>query len=52
MSRRADLPETQVASATRISEASVKAHAARAMSSLRAELRQAGEDDGRISLTN
>ena len=38
----ADLPETQVASATRISEASVEAHAARAMSSLRAELHEAG----------
>ena len=39
----ADLPETQVASATRISEAAVRAHADRAMSSLRAELRQAGD---------
>ena len=39
----ADLPETQVASATRISEAAVRAHADRAMSSLRAELRRAGD---------
>jgi RNA polymerase sigma-70 factor (sigma-E family) len=38
----ADLPETEVASATGISEAAVKAHAARAMSSLRAVLQQAG----------
>ena len=37
----ADLPETQVASATGISEGAVKVHAARAMSSLRAELRKA-----------
>jgi len=36
----ADLPETQVASATGISEGAVKVHAARAMSSLRAELGQ------------
>ena len=36
----ADLPETQVALATGISAGAVKAHAARAMSSLRAELRQ------------
>jgi RNA polymerase sigma-70 factor (sigma-E family) len=39
----ADLPETQIASATGISEGAVKAHAARAMSSLRAELHQAGD---------
>jgi RNA polymerase sigma-70 factor (sigma-E family) len=39
----ADLPETQVASATGISEAAVKAHAARAMSSLRAVLQRAGD---------
>ena len=39
----ADLPETQVASATGISEGAVKAHAARAMSSLRDELRKAGD---------
>jgi DNA-directed RNA polymerase specialized sigma24 family protein len=38
----ADLPVTQVASATGISEGAVKVHAARAMSSLRAELRKAG----------
>ena len=38
----ADLPETQVASATGISETAVKAYAAQAMSSLRTELRQAG----------
>ena len=37
----ADLPATQVASATGISEGAVKVHAARAMSSLRAELGQA-----------
>jgi RNA polymerase sigma-70 factor (sigma-E family) len=36
----ADLPETQVASATGISAGAVKAHATRAMSSLRAELRK------------
>ena len=36
----ADLPETQVASATGISEGAVKVHAARAMSPLRAELGQ------------
>jgi RNA polymerase sigma-70 factor (sigma-E family) len=36
----ADLPETQVASATGISEDAVKAHAARALSSLRTELRK------------
>jgi RNA polymerase sigma-70 factor (sigma-E family) len=36
----ADLPETQVASATGISAGAVRAHAARAMSSLRAELRK------------
>jgi RNA polymerase sigma-70 factor (sigma-E family) len=34
----ADLPETQVASATGISEAAVRSHTAEAMSSLRAEL--------------
>jgi RNA polymerase sigma factor (sigma-70 family) len=39
----ADLPETQVASATGISEAAVRAHAARAMSSLRAVLPRAGD---------
>jgi RNA polymerase sigma-70 factor (sigma-E family) len=39
----ADLPETQVALATGISEAAVKAHAARAMSSLRAVLQRAGD---------
>jgi RNA polymerase sigma-70 factor (sigma-E family) len=39
----ADLPETQVASATGISQGAVKAHAARAMSSLRAELRKAAD---------
>jgi RNA polymerase sigma-70 factor (sigma-E family) len=38
----ADLPEPQVASATGISEGTVKAHAAQALSSLRAELGQAG----------
>ena len=38
----ADLPETQVALATGISEGAVKVHAARAMSSLRTELRKAG----------
>lgn len=38
----ADLPETQVASATGISETAVKAYAAQAMSSLRTELRRAG----------
>lgn len=37
----ADLPETQVASATGISEGAVKAHAARAISSLRTELGKA-----------
>jgi RNA polymerase sigma-70 factor (sigma-E family) len=36
----ADLPETQVASATGISEGAVQAHAARALTSLRAELRE------------
>ena len=39
----ADLPETQVASATGISAGAVKAHAAQAMSSLRAELRKPGD---------
>jgi DNA-directed RNA polymerase specialized sigma24 family protein len=39
----ADLPETEVASATGISEAAVKAHAARAMSSLRTVLQRAGD---------
>ena len=39
----ADLPETQVASATGISEGAVKVHAARAMSWLRDELRKAGD---------
>lgn len=38
----ADLPETQVASATGISETAVKAYTSRAMSALRAELRKAG----------
>jgi len=38
----ADLPETQVASATGISETAVKAYAALAMSSLRTELGKAG----------
>jgi RNA polymerase sigma-70 factor (sigma-E family) len=38
----ADLPETQVASATGMSETAVKAYTARAMASLRAELRKAG----------
>jgi len=38
----ADLPETQVASATGISETAVKAYTARAMSSLRTELCKAG----------
>ena len=38
----ADLPETQVASATGISETAVKAYAAQAMSSLRTELRRTG----------
>jgi RNA polymerase sigma-70 factor (sigma-E family) len=39
----ADLPETEVASATGISEAAVKANAARAMSSLRTVLQRAGD---------
>jgi len=39
----ADLPETQAALAIGISEAAVRVNAARAMSSLRAELRKAGE---------
>jgi RNA polymerase sigma-70 factor (sigma-E family) len=39
----ADLPVTQVASATGISTGAVKVHAARAMSSLRAELGKAGD---------
>ena len=38
-----DLPEAEVASATGISTAAVRSHAARAMSALRAELRPAGE---------
>jgi RNA polymerase sigma-70 factor (sigma-E family) len=38
----ADLPATQIAAATGISQGAVKAHTARAMSSLRAELRKAG----------
>jgi RNA polymerase sigma-70 factor (sigma-E family) len=42
----ADLPETQVASATGISEGAVRVHAARAMSSLRTELRKAGSASG------
>jgi RNA polymerase sigma-70 factor (sigma-E family) len=37
----ADLPETQVASATGISESAVKTHVARAMSALRTELHKA-----------
>jgi DNA-directed RNA polymerase specialized sigma24 family protein len=39
----ADLPETEVASATGISEAAVKAHAAQAMSSLRTVLQRPGD---------
>jgi RNA polymerase sigma factor (sigma-70 family) len=39
----ADLPETQIASATGISEDAVRSHTAQAMSSLRAEL---GRDSG------
>lgn len=39
----ADLPEAEIASATGISRAAVRSHAARAMSSLHAELRPAGE---------
>jgi RNA polymerase sigma-70 factor (sigma-E family) len=39
----ADLPETQIASATGISEGAVKVHAARAISSLRAELLKASD---------
>jgi RNA polymerase sigma factor (sigma-70 family) len=39
----ADLPETEVASATGISQAAVKAQAAQAMSSLRAVLQRAGD---------
>jgi DNA-directed RNA polymerase specialized sigma24 family protein len=39
----ANLPETEVASATGISEATVKAHAARAVSSLRAVLQRAAD---------
>ena len=38
----ADLPATQIASATGISEGAVKVHTARAMSSLRAELQKDG----------
>ena len=38
----ADLPETQVASATGISETAVQAYTSRAMSALRAELRKDG----------
>jgi len=38
----ADLPETQVASATGVSETAVKAYTVRAMSSLQTELRKAG----------
>jgi DNA-directed RNA polymerase specialized sigma24 family protein len=38
-----DLPEAEIASATGISPAAVRSHAARAMSSLRADLRPAGE---------
>ena len=39
----ADLPEAEIASATGISRAAVRSHAAQAMSSLHAELRLAGE---------
>jgi RNA polymerase sigma-70 factor (sigma-E family) len=39
----ADLPATQIASATGISEGAVNVHAAQAMSSLRAELHKAGD---------
>jgi RNA polymerase sigma-70 factor (sigma-E family) len=39
----ADLPATQIASATGISEGAVKVYTARAMSSLRAELQKAGD---------
>jgi RNA polymerase sigma-70 factor (sigma-E family) len=39
----ADLPETQVASATGISEAAVRSHTTEAMSSLRTELGRAGD---------
>jgi RNA polymerase sigma factor (sigma-70 family) len=39
-----DLPESQVAAATGISRSAVKANAARAMSSLRAELRRTNAD--------
>jgi DNA-directed RNA polymerase specialized sigma24 family protein len=39
----ANLPETEVASATGISEPTVKAHAARAVSSLRAVLQRAAD---------
>ena len=41
----ADLPETQIASVTGISEASVRSHAAQALSSLRAELDGTGDDE-------
>ena len=39
----ADLPEAEIASATGMSTAAVRSHAARAMSSLHAELRRAGQ---------
>jgi RNA polymerase sigma-70 factor (sigma-E family) len=39
----ADLPETQIASATGISEAAVRSHTTEAMSSLRTELGRAGD---------
>jgi len=39
----ADLPEAEIASATGMSTAAVRSHAARAMSSLSAVLRQAGD---------
>ena len=39
----ADLPEAEIASATGISRAAVRSHAAQAMSSLHAELRPAGD---------
>ena len=40
----ADLPEAEIASATGISRAAVRSHAAQAMSSLHAKLRPAGND--------
>jgi DNA-directed RNA polymerase specialized sigma24 family protein len=41
----ADLPEAEIASATGISAAAVRNHAARAMSSLRAEFGSAGQEE-------